>query len=128
MDHINLIHENCEAFNGKDALISENAHEVTGTLIAHIQKKNDQHHVSGGGGGGGGAGAWGDTVYGSEGGAAAMNAPVNAPLNVCAACGERTDGIGALVSCEACSAPHHAMCVSAGGAPWMCLACEWANN
>lgn len=133
MQHINLIHENCETFNGEDELISENAHEVSGTLLALIQK-SEQHHDSGSSGGGAGSG--GDTVGGGDGGGGcAENDSENSPPQVCAACGERILGSGALVSCDACGALHHAMCVLAGGAaggvqevPWMCLACGWANN
>lgn len=124
---VNLIPENCETFNGKGVLISQNAHLVARTFIGHLFE-NEQ-----GGGAGvmptGGAGVGGS--YSSFGGGAD---------DVCPACVLRFEG-GAeggmsVVCCKACNASHHAMCVIDGiigvrgmseDVPWVCVACGGDN-
>ena len=110
-------------------LISQNAHLVARTFIGYL---DEQGFGSGGGvlmDGGGGAGQ-GGSIYSSYGGGAE---------NVCPACGVRfesgMEGSVPQMSCQACGAMHHAICVvdgkmGKGGIPedpWVCVACGREN-
>ena len=123
---INLIHENCETFNGRGVLISQNAHLVARTFIGYLDEQG-----FGGGASMGGAGAGrGGSIYSSYGGGAE---------DVCPACGVRfeggVEGGVPVLSCQACGVTHHAICVvdgkmGRGGIPedpWVCVACGREN-
>lgn len=141
---VNLIPENCEAFNGRGVLISQNAHLVARTFLGHLYE-----HEHGAGGGllpaagplaaassvaPGGIGmdmdmdmdlgvelGVGLAGLGGLGGGSYYSSYGGGADDVCPACGVRfeggIEGGVALVSCQACNSCHHAICV-VDGAAW----------